>query len=56
MTLKILTAAFALILAPTAILAQSCSEGRHSQQTAMSCAEGMVMDEETGLCVPVVTG
>lgn len=56
MTLKTITTAFALIVLPTLSFAMGCSTPTHTTETAMSCAEGMVMDETTGTCVPVVTG
>ena len=55
MTVKTMTTALILTILPTLSLAMGCS-GEHREQTAMSCAEGMMIDEETGLCVPVVTG
>lgn len=56
MTLKTITTALALIVFPTFSFAMGeCSSLTHTE-TAMSCAEGTVMDEETGACVPVVTG
>lgn len=53
--MKLTTAltALALLLAPS--LSFAGCKGDHSQQTAMSCAEGMMMDEETGTCVPVAS-
>ena len=45
-----------LALSPTFAFAMGCSYGAHTETTAMSCAEGMVMDAETNTCVPVVTG
>ena len=48
------TAFAALILAvlPGLALAQDCTRAK---TTAMSCAEGMQPDAETGTCVPVTT-
>ncbi|EAR52226.1 hypothetical protein OG2516_02279 [Oceanicola granulosus HTCC2516] len=42
---------FVLTLFPTLALAQACD---HDQ--AMSCADGMIWDPETGTCEAVVTG
>lgn len=56
MTLKTMTTALVFILVPTLSFAMGCSRDAHMDQTAMSCAEGMMIDEETGECVPVVTG
>jgi len=44
-----------LALSPTLALAEGCNWSKH-ETTAMSCAEGSVMDEATGTCVPIVTG
>lgn len=54
--MKIKTTALAALLAlsPTLALAMGC--GFEHSETAMTCAEGMVMDEETSTCVPIVTG
>ena len=56
--MKIKTTALAALLAlsPTFALAMGCGFGEHPETTAMSCAEGSVLDEESGTCVPVVTG
>ena len=54
MTLKTLTAALALLLVPSLTLAMGCSSEAQSEE-AMSCAEGSVMDAETGTCVPLTT-
>ncbi|MBM1221787.1 adenylosuccinate lyase [Ponticoccus sp. SC2-23] len=56
MTLKTMTTAIALIVFPTLSFAMGCSLETHTTDTAMSCAEGTMMDNETGTCVPVVTG
>ena len=53
MTLKTTLAAVLLLLTPGLAFAQCM--GDHGTQTAMSCAEGTVIDEETGLCVPLST-
>ncbi len=53
MTLRILTAAFALLLAPALALASpTCAS---QTEETMTCAEGSVMDAETGTCVPITT-
>jgi hypothetical protein len=56
MTLKTITTAFALIVLPTLSYAMGGCSTHTATETAMSCAEGTMMDEETGTCVPVVTG
>lgn len=56
MKIKTTFAAFALMLMPGLALAYECNSMMHETTTAMSCAEGTVMDDETGTCVPVVTG
>ena len=50
--LKTTFVALTLLLTPGLALAQGCSEAK---TTAMSCAEGMQPDAETGTCVPVTT-
>ena len=50
--LKTTLLALPLLLLPGLALAQDCS---YAKQTAMSCAEGSVMDPETNTCVPVTT-
>ncbi len=52
MTLKTILTAAILLLTPGLAVAQ-CMGGYHSTQTAMSCAEGTMMDEETGRCIPL---
>ena len=55
--MKITTTLAAALLALTPSFAMAmCQWGDHKEETAMSCAEGTVMDEETGTCVPIVTG
>jgi len=49
-------AAALLALTPSLGFAMGCHFDEHKADTAMSCAEGTVIDEETGTCVPVVTG
>jgi hypothetical protein len=56
MTIKTILAAGLLAVAPSFALAMGCSFGEHTETTAMTCAEGAMLDEETGTCVPVVTG
>lgn len=51
--MKRLVLALALISSPLAALAE-CSG--HSDQRAMSCAEGSQWNAETNTCVPIVTG
>lgn len=53
MSLKTLTAALILSVAPFAVSAQ-CSHGEASQQ-AMSCIEGSQFDVETGTCIPIAS-
>lgn len=55
MKIKTTVVAALLALSPTFVLAEGCGWG-HTETTAMSCAEGTVMDEESGTCVPTVTG
>lgn len=50
--MKRLVLAAVLLLSPLAAWAQ-CP---HGERQAMSCAEGLTWDPETGSCVPVVTG
>ncbi len=54
MMLRTTLAALILVLAPGLAAAQCM--GDHGSQTAMTCAEGMTIDDETGTCVPIVTG
>ena len=42
-----------LLSAPLSAWAQCLG---HSEQQAMSCAEGMKLDQATNTCVPIVTG
>jgi len=56
MSLNTIMTALALIVFPTLSFAMGCSLETHTTDTAMSCAEGTTMDDETGTCVPVVTG
>lgn len=53
MTIKTTLAALLLVLAPG--LAAAYCQGESHTQTAMTCAEGMIMDEDTGTCVPLST-
>ena len=45
-----------LALSPTLAFAYECNWDKHQETTALSCAESTVLDEETGTCIPVVTG
>lgn len=56
MKIKTTFAAFALMLLPGVALAYECNSTKMQETTAMSCAEGSVVDVETGTCVPVATG
>ncbi|MEL7116774.1 MAG: hypothetical protein AAGP08_14535 [Pseudomonadota bacterium] len=56
MKIKVTAVAALLALSPTFAFAMGCNWGEHTETTAMSCAEGTIMDEEKGECVPVVTG
>lgn len=57
MKIKMTLAALALTLSPGLALAYECNSSKYMMETtAMSCAEGSVMDAETGTCVPMVTG
>lgn len=56
MKIKSTFAALVLTILPGMAIAEGCSGLMHDTTTAMSCAEGTVMDSETGACVPVVTG
>lgn len=51
MTIKTLTMALCLTLAPALAVAEGCNYGKHQQ--AQSCAEGSQYDTETGTCVAV---
>lgn len=51
--MKRLVFLLALVSSPLAAWAQ-CA-GRSDQQ-AMSCTEGMMWDQDTNACVPIVTG
>lgn len=55
MTLKTILTASVLLLAPTFAIAMGCSGYEHKEQTAMSCADGMVIDAATGTCVAQIT-
>lgn len=52
-TLKTLTVAAVLTLAPTLTLAMGCSGAKHQQ--AQSCASGATWDATAQTCVPVVS-
>ena len=54
---KFKTVLFAATLAvlPGLSMAMGCNSLKHDT-TAMSCAEGTMMDAETGTCVPITTG
>ncbi|SFP49907.1 adenylosuccinate lyase [Tranquillimonas alkanivorans] len=52
---KTLLTAVVLALAPALSASAACWTG-HTDQTATSCAEGMVYDAEAGTCVEQVTG
>lgn len=55
--MKIKTTLIATVLLLTPALAYAQCAGAHkASETAMSCAEGMVIDPETNTCVPQVTG
>lgn len=56
MKTKTTLAAALLALSPTFAFAMGCNSEKHMETTAMSCAEGMVMDAETNTCIPLVTG
>ena len=56
MKIKTTLVAALLALSPTFALAMGCGFGEHTETTAMSCAEGTILDEESGTCVPLVTG
>ena len=49
-TMKTTIAALVLATAPTLGFAM-CSGESHKMDTAASCAEGMVLDATTGICV-----
>lgn len=51
--MKRLVLAIALISSPLAAWA-ACTG--HSEQQAMTCAEGLTWDPETNTCIPVVSG
>ncbi len=53
-TTKSLLAAAVLTLSPGLALAQECNWMK-TDRTAMSCAEGTVLDAATGTCVEQVT-
>ncbi len=50
---KLTLTALVLTMAPGLAMAEGCNWMK--QQTAMSCAEGSVLDPATGTCVPQVT-
>ena len=50
--LKTTLIALTMTLLPGLALAEGCSRAK---STAMSCADGMMPDAETGTCVPVTT-
>ncbi|MEY1555135.1 hypothetical protein AB3Y40_05820 [Yoonia sp. R2331] len=57
MKIKTTFAALILTVMPGLAFAQGCHGGTmHENTTAMSCAEGSMIDPETGTCVPLVTG
>ncbi len=57
MKIKTTFAALFLMALPGLAFAQGCQGGaKHENTTAMSCAEGSMIDPETGTCVPLVTG
>ena len=53
-TMKTTFAALVLAAMPTLSFAM-CGGMEHKTTTAASCAEGMVFDAATGLCVPQTT-
>lgn len=52
-TLKVVTIAAALSLAPGLALAMGCSHSK--QQQAQSCADGNTWDSATRSCVPIAS-
>jgi len=57
MKIKMTVAALVLALTPGIASAMGCHGSAHSsQQAAMSCAEGTLLDVETNTCVPLTTG
>lgn len=55
MTLKITLTTLILVVAPGLAAAQ-CAGKAHSQSAAISCADGFMVDEETGACIEITTG
>ncbi|WP_425038927.1 hypothetical protein [Primorskyibacter sp. S187A] len=53
--IKTFLTAAALTVLPGLALAMGCSSG-HKEDMAMSCADGMSYDSQTGKCVQQVTG
>jgi len=57
MKLKMTIAAIFVMASPSLAFAMGCNGGSHAtQQAAMSCAEGLMLDIETNTCVPLTTG
>jgi len=57
MKIKMTVAAIVLTLSPGLALAMGCNGASHAtQQAAISCAEGTLLDVETNTCVPMTTG
>jgi hypothetical protein len=55
MNIKMIMTVCVLALLPGLAAAQ-CNGASHEKTTAMSCAEGMTLDLETGVCVEITTG
>ena len=51
---RTILAACLVLLTPGLAIAQCTGKGH--QDTAMSCAEGLMLDPETQTCVPLATG
>lgn len=57
MKFKMTVAALVLTVTPGLAFAMGCNSNTHAtQQAAMSCAEGMLLDVDTNTCVPITTG
>lgn len=56
MKTKILAFSLTFALMPALASAMCTGAMEHSEQQAMSCADGTLYDVEAGACVPVVTG
>ncbi len=56
MTIKTTFVALILVMSPGLAAAMGCQGGDHAKSAAISCAEGTMLDPDSGTCVPLTTG